>query len=160
MIGSGGRLTTAPAPASILTVRPRAKAGVGSAVNDATREAGGTLGVAVIGSVYTSLYTSGLANSAGGLPARVLHVAQNSVGAGMAVAGHAPAAVRPAVLDAVQSSFMSGLHTGCLVAAGVCAVGAIGSLWLPGVRLAGADVRSATVDTGARSATEGFTATP
>src|SRR5205823_11164502 len=55
-IGLGLGLTSAPATESILSVLPPAKAGVGSAVNDATREAGGTLGVAVIGSVFLSLY--------------------------------------------------------------------------------------------------------
>src|SRR6478752_7178022 len=48
-IGLGLGLTSAPATESILSVLPPAKAGVGSAVNDATREAGGTLGVAVLG---------------------------------------------------------------------------------------------------------------
>src|SRR5947209_6152952 len=94
LMGSGLGLTTAPATESILSVLPPAKAGVGSAVNDATREAGGTLGVAIIGSVYTSLYASRLLQGAGSrLPAGVLHTAQSSVGAGYAVAGHAPLAL-------------------------------------------------------------------
>jgi hypothetical protein len=56
LMGLGLGLTTAPATESILSVLPAAKAGVDSAVNDATREAGGTLGVAVLGSIFTSLY--------------------------------------------------------------------------------------------------------
>src|SRR4051794_32761221 len=58
--GSGMGLTSAPATEAIMGVVPRAKAGVGSAVNDATRLLGATLGVAVIGSVYASLYASEL----------------------------------------------------------------------------------------------------
>jgi hypothetical protein len=114
-------------------VLPPAKAGVGSAVNDATREAGGTLGVAVIGSVYTSLYGSQLAGSAAGKlgEAAVAH-AKTSIGAGLQVAAHAPAAVHGAALDGITSSFMVGLHAGCFVAAGVCALGALAALWLPG----------------------------
>ncbi|HKF35178.1 MAG TPA: MFS transporter, partial [Jatrophihabitantaceae bacterium] len=46
IIGTGLGLSTTPATESILSVLPAAKAGVGSAVNDATRETGGTLGVA------------------------------------------------------------------------------------------------------------------
>ena len=65
MLGTGLGLTSAPATESILSVLPPAKAGVGSAVNDATREAGGTLGVAIIGSVYTSIYVAQLAHGAG-----------------------------------------------------------------------------------------------
>jgi predicted MFS family arabinose efflux permease len=51
VLGTGMGLTSAPATDAIMGVVPRAKAGVGSAVNDATRLLGGTLGVAVIGSV-------------------------------------------------------------------------------------------------------------
>jgi EmrB/QacA subfamily drug resistance transporter len=135
MMGTGLGMTSAPATESILSVLSPAKAGVGSAVNDATREAGGTLGVAIIGSVYASLYTSSLAHStAAKLPIASFASAKSSVGAGLLVAGHAPIAVRGQVLDAVQSAFMSGLHTGCLVAAGVCWIGALGALALPGRR--------------------------
>ncbi len=60
LIGTGIGLTSAPATEAIMGVVPTAKAGVGSAVNDATRILGATLGVAVIGSVYASLYASRL----------------------------------------------------------------------------------------------------
>ena len=133
MLGGGLGLTSAPATESILSVLPPAKAGVGSAMNDATREAGGTLGVAIIGSVYTSLYVSRLAGDAPRqLPAPLLHAAEQSVGAGVHVAAHVPGAYQEPVLGAVQQAFMGGLHAGCLVAAGVCALGAIGALALPG----------------------------
>jgi EmrB/QacA subfamily drug resistance transporter len=133
LMGTGLGLTSAPATESILSVLSPAKAGVGSAVNDATREAGGTLGVAIIGSVYASLYASSLTHGAAAhLPGAELASAKSSVGAGLGVASHAAAAVRAPVLDAVQSAFMSGLHAGCFVAAGVCALGALGALYLPG----------------------------
>jgi EmrB/QacA subfamily drug resistance transporter len=133
LMGSGLGLTTAPATESILSVLPPAKAGVGSAVNDATREAGGTLGVAVVGSIYTSLYAARLLHwGQTVLPHSALHLAQTSVGAGYEVATRAPAPVHRAVLSHVQSAFMVGLHTGCLVVGGVCLVGALGALALPG----------------------------
>src|SRR5947209_6068203 len=104
LMGSGLGLTTAPATESILSVLPPAKAGVGSAVNDATREVGGTLGVAIVGSVYTSLYGSHLLRGAAAhLPAAALHTAKSSVGAGYAVAGHVPAALHTAVLHGLAS---------------------------------------------------------
>ena len=56
LIAAGLTLTTAPATEAILGSLPKEKAGVGSAVNDTTRELGGTLGVAVVGSVFSSLY--------------------------------------------------------------------------------------------------------
>ncbi len=133
LMGSGLGLTSTPATESILSVLSPAKAGVGSAVNDATREAGGTLGVAIIGSVYTSLFVAGLGRGATAhLPTHALQIARSSVGGALAVAHQVPLAVRGPVLDAVRSSFMAGLHAGCLVAAGVCAVGALGALALPG----------------------------
>ncbi len=133
MMGTGLGLTTAPATESILSVLPPAKAGVGSAVNDATRETGGTLGVAIIGSVYTSLYASHLLHSsAAHLPAGALRLAQSSVGAGYAVAARVPGPLHATVVDSIQSAFMTGLHAGCLVAAGICAIGAAGALALPG----------------------------
>ena len=51
VFGTGMGLTQAPATEAIMGAVPNEKAGVGSAVNDATRLFGGTLGVAVIGSV-------------------------------------------------------------------------------------------------------------
>src|SRR3954467_5506604 len=68
VLGTGMGLTSAPATEAIMGVVPKAKAGVGSAVNDATRLLGGTLGVAVIGSVYASLYASRLTSA---LPTRL-----------------------------------------------------------------------------------------
>jgi len=133
LMGTGLGLTSTPATESILSVLSPAKAGVGSAVNDATREAGGTLGVAIIGSVYASVYIANLTHSAAAqLGTHGLRNAKESIGAGLAIAAHAPLTVRAPVLDAVQSAFMAGLHTGCLVAAGVCAIGALGALSLPG----------------------------
>ena len=60
LYGLGMGLTSAPATESIMGAVSRRQAGVGSAVNDSTRLLGGTLGVAVIGSVYASLYGSRL----------------------------------------------------------------------------------------------------
>src|SRR4029077_19103729 len=56
VMGLGMGLASTPATESILLVLPPARAGVGSAVNDATRELGGTLGVAVGGSIFSSVF--------------------------------------------------------------------------------------------------------
>jgi EmrB/QacA subfamily drug resistance transporter len=131
MMGTGLGLTSTPATESILSVLPPARAGIGSAVNDATREAGGTFGVAVIGSVFSSVYLHHLvASPVRHLPAHALAEARSSVGAAFAVAQHSPAAQQ--LTHGVTTSFMSGLHVGCLVGAGVCLAGAIASLRLPG----------------------------
>jgi predicted MFS family arabinose efflux permease len=131
LMGLGLGLTSAPATESILSVLPPAKAGVGSAVNDATREAGGTLGVAVLGSIFTSLYADRIGSGAYGLlPAAARDGARDSVAAAVGTA-----AGRPDLLAALQDSFMTGMHTACLVAAAVCALGALGAQSLPGRRV-------------------------
>jgi hypothetical protein len=103
---------------------------VGSAVNDATRLLGGTLGVAVIGSVYASLYAGRLsARLPKRLPPPLAHAAHSSVGAALEVARGATLAGRhglgAAIQDAATSAFIRGLSVGCLVAGGVAAAGAV-----------------------------------
>ncbi|MFE3113194.1 MFS transporter [Kitasatospora indigofera] len=135
LLGLGLGLTTAPATESILSVLPPAKAGIGSAVNDATREAGGTLGVAVLGSVFTSVFAGRLADTSfAALPPRTAAAAEESVASAL---GTAARLERADLLTAVQSSFMDAFHLACLVAAGVALLGAVGArLALPG-RIAG-----------------------
>jgi EmrB/QacA subfamily drug resistance transporter len=129
LIGSGIGLTSAPATESIMGAVPRAKAGVGSAVNDATRILGGTLGVAVIGSVYASLYSSRLAAALPiQLPEGVADSAERSVGTAFGVAGQlgegGQNGLSQALHDAASSAFFDGFAVACLVAAGVAVLGA------------------------------------
>jgi EmrB/QacA subfamily drug resistance transporter len=127
MLGSGLGLTSTPATEAIMGVVPAAKAGVGSAVNDATREFGGTLGVAVIGSIAISVYRDHVAQDVPAGPVREL--AQESLGAAASAAARAG---DPGLLAGAQEGFLNGLATGCLVAAGVCLVGAVlAGLYLP-----------------------------
>jgi EmrB/QacA subfamily drug resistance transporter len=136
-LGTGMGLTSAPATEAIMGVVPTDKAGVGSAVNDATRLFGGTLGVAVVGSVAASLYSARLASTAPAhLPAQALAAAKSSVGgaiiashsltnAGLTHAGSALAA-------SASGAFLHSLAGGCLVTAGVAVAGAImAALYLP-----------------------------
>jgi len=126
LYGLGMGLTSAPATESIMGAVSRRQAGVGSAVNDSTRLLGGTLGVAVIGSVYASLYGSRLAATLpGGLPAGVSHVAQQSLGAAYAVSARLPGTAGRALHDAATNAFLHGLSVGCLVAGGVATAGAV-----------------------------------
>jgi EmrB/QacA subfamily drug resistance transporter len=135
VLGTGMGLTSAPATEAIMGVVPKAKAGVGSAVNDATRLLGGTLGVAVIGSVYASLYAGRLtAALPAGLPADDAQTAHGSLGAALTVGGHVAQAGHPALAaaihDAASSAFFDGFQTANYVAAGVAAVGALMALML------------------------------
>jgi EmrB/QacA subfamily drug resistance transporter len=126
LLGVGLGFTTAPATESIMGSLSSDKAGVGSAVNDTTRELGGTLGVAVIGSVFNSIYLAALTGGAvfESLPAPARTATEESIAAAGIVAGRlGPDA--PAFLDEVSNAFLEGLGTACLVAAGVTAAGAI-----------------------------------
>jgi hypothetical protein len=123
LAGFGMGLTTAPATEAIMGVVPKEKAGIGSAVNDATRELGATLGVAIIGSVYASLYASGLEDAAGSLPAPAFDAASDSIGAALAVSNQLGPAGQP-LLEASQAAFFDGFQLGCLVAATVLIAGA------------------------------------
>src|SRR5215475_2316504 len=135
--GLGMGFTSAPATESIMGAVSARHAGVGSAVNDSTRLLGGTLGVAVIGSVYASLYSSRLtARLPADLPGQVSALAHQSVGAALAVAGRATAAGQAAtgqvIHTAATNAFVHGLSVGCLVAGLVAAAGAVlAVLFLP-----------------------------
>lgn len=129
-LGTGMGLTSAPATESIMGAVSRAKAGVGSAINDTARELGATLGVAIIGSVYASLYADAFTSAATrAVPADALGAAQESIGAAviagdrLAQAGAGRAA--DTLFGLASTGFFDGMTAGCLVAAGVCAAGAI-----------------------------------
>src|SRR5262244_1739514 len=135
--GLGLGLTSAPATESIMGAISRAKAGVGSAVNDSTRLIGGTLGVAVIGSVYLSVYGTRLtATTPAHIPGPVVSLARQSIGAAYAAASQITAHGHPALGQALQhastNAFLRGLTVGSLVAGGVAAAGALlAVLFLP-----------------------------
>ncbi len=130
IFGTGMGFTSAPATEAIMGVVPREKAGVGSAVNDSTRLLGGTLGVAVIGSVYASLYSSKLGQA---LPAALhgstLHAARESAGAALALAAGAVHAGHPGLGAVIHSAtiaaFFDGFSAANILAACVAGAGAI-----------------------------------
>lgn len=130
LIGGGLTFTLAPSTEAILGSLPREKAGVGSAVNDTTRELGGTLGVAVVGSVFASLYAPEIVRLWSGLPIPepAMAAARQSVVAAAEVAAQAPEGARAVLLSAARDAFMHGFSTAVLVTAGVTAVAALGAL--------------------------------
>ncbi len=88
LLGAGLGLSSAPATESIMGSLPRHRAGVGSAVNDTAREVGGALGVAIVGSITSSIYRSHLAGELPtGLPGPAAAAAHDSLGAALQVSG-------------------------------------------------------------------------
>ena len=78
VVAAGMGLAMAPATESIMGSLPRAQAGVGSAVNDTTRFVGGALGVALTGSIASSVFASHLRPVLTHVPARDVAEAKSS----------------------------------------------------------------------------------
>jgi EmrB/QacA subfamily drug resistance transporter len=121
VLAFGFSLITAPSTAAIMgSLRPD-QIGAGAAVNETTREIGGTMGVAVVGSVFSSLFGPEVrrAFSHHGLSAAQLDIAQSSTQAAKAVVAQVPhgSALHAQLASSVVSSFIDGFHRGCLVAA-------------------------------------------
>jgi EmrB/QacA subfamily drug resistance transporter len=137
LLGGGLGLTTAPATEAIMGSLSADKAGVGSAVNDTTRELGGTLGVAIVGSVFASVYSGRLGSAAAlaGLPTDLRSAMGRSMAVAHKVIGQLPADRAAAVHDAVNHAFLDGLQVGTLVCAGIALAAAVVVGWLLPARL-------------------------
>lgn len=128
---AGMALTMTPATTMMMSAVPRNRAGMGSAMNDTTRELGGALGIAVLGSVLGSTYSDEIKGSIGQLPAEVQEVAENSL-AGALMIAEKLGPVGAALIDGAKEAWMNGLSAAMLIAAGIVAVAAIVSaIWLP-----------------------------
>ncbi len=125
----GMGLTMAPATESIMGSLPRQKAGVGSAVNDTTRQVGGALGVAVIGSIFSSVYaakmTDALTASKLPVPADAAAAIKDSVGAAMQISTKVGGPAGEALANAARSAFVDGMHQGVILGAAVALLGAV-----------------------------------
>jgi hypothetical protein len=124
--GTGMGLTISPATESIMGSLPRAKAGVGSATNDTTRQAGGALGVAVMGSVLASRFSSHLASSVS--HRSDAHALRTSVEAAFAAASQMGGAAGHALSMSARAAFINGMDAGLIVAAVITAFGAVAAL--------------------------------
>ena len=137
LMGAGIGMAMAPATEAIMGSLPKAKAGVGSAMNDVVREVAGTLGVAVLGSVLASSYASGMDGAVAGLPADAAAAASDSVGAAHAIGG-------ADLIAAANNAFVDAMSTTASIAAAIAIVGAlIAAVFLP------ARVRGASAHMGA-----------
>jgi DHA2 family multidrug resistance protein-like MFS transporter len=123
LLGAGLAITVAPATGEIMTSVPLSKAGVGSAVNDTTRELGGALGIALLGSIANTAYRSGIDLSGVRLPAGARAAARQSIGAADTIAGRIPGgrALAAQAASAFTDGFtlVNALSVGILLAAAV-----------------------------------------
>ncbi len=128
---AGMALTMTPATTMMMSAVPRNRAGMGSAMNDTTRELGGALGVAVLGAVLGSAYTDKISSSLTQLPTQAQQVAENSL-AGALVIAEKMGPMGATLTDAAKTAWMQGLSEAMWIAAGIVFVAAIVSgIWLP-----------------------------
>lgn len=125
LIGAGMALLMPPATTAIVSSLPPGKAGVGSAVNDTTREVGGSIGIALLGSLIAIGYRGGVEDAVSGLPAEARDLARDSIGGLLQVAAEATPDVSAALIEAGGAAFSKGLQLAMLTAAGVLAVTAV-----------------------------------
>jgi hypothetical protein len=116
-LGVGIGAASVPATTSITETLPESKQGVGSALNDLSREVGGALGIAVIGSILSASYRSNLH-----IAATVPQAVAGKARASFAIAVHAGGPIRAAA----DSAFVDGIHVALLSAAVTVLIAAVG----------------------------------
>ncbi|GAB3212907.1 MFS transporter [Nocardia tengchongensis] len=134
LMGLGFAIVQGPATESIMGAVPLAEAGAGSAVNDTTREVGGALGVAVLGSVMTSVYANHIGNRIAGIPGQIMNPQQKELASNtpISVLEIVKAPVNPMfapakadLIHAMKVAAMQGSETASYIAVGTlvgCAV--------------------------------------
>jgi EmrB/QacA subfamily drug resistance transporter len=131
-LGFGIGLGMTPATEAIMGSLPPAKAGIGSAMNDVVREVAGTLGVAVLGSILSSAYASGMDGAVDGLPSEAATAASDSVGGAHEVAAGMDGQTAADLAAAANGAFVDAMSTTASVAAAIAVVGAlIAAAFLP-----------------------------
>ena len=132
IIAVGLSMSMVPATESIMGSLPPGKAGVGSAMNDTTREVGGALGVAILGSVLASHYTATIGKAFGSLPGPAIAAAKSSVGGAIQVGQQIGGQVGQALVATAKSTFITAMGSSLEIAAVVALGGSvISALWLP-----------------------------
>jgi DHA2 family multidrug resistance protein-like MFS transporter len=111
-----------PSTTSIMSTLPLAKAGVGSAVNDTTREIGAALGVGIMGSLLASQYSASIREAIAGLPAQARELADAGVGRALQVAVQLD---RPELAVQARAAFVDGMQVSLWVATGLLVAGAV-----------------------------------
>ncbi|MFJ5232328.1 MFS transporter [Kitasatospora sp. NPDC088391] len=130
VMGTGMAHVMPPVTVAIMGALPREKAGAGSALNNTFRQVGGSLGIAVLGALLSTVYRNGMEDHLSTVPAPVRDRAGESIESTLGVAEklHLPGLVDPA-----KDAFITAMHVVSGVSAGVTVLGAVlALLLLPG----------------------------
>jgi EmrB/QacA subfamily drug resistance transporter len=125
LLVSGIALTMSPMTAAIMSAVPPRRAGAGSAMNDATRELGAALGVAVLGSVAASRYSSGIKGAIAHLSPADQASARTSLGSALETAARLPHDLGARLVADADRAFVSGIHFAALAGAVLAASAAL-----------------------------------
>jgi EmrB/QacA subfamily drug resistance transporter len=133
LLGFGMGATMAPATESIMSSVPKDNAGVGSAMNDTVRLVGGTLGVAILGSLLSSSYGADMEPAVKSLPQPAADAASDSLGHASVVADQIGGGAGRALSNAAETAFTTAMSSTLTVAAITALTGALLALVvLPG----------------------------
>jgi EmrB/QacA subfamily drug resistance transporter len=125
IMSAGMALATPSLTGSIMSAVPLGKAGVGSAMNDVTRELGGALGVAVLGSLVASRYDTKIADVISALPGPLHSAADASLSGALQVGSQVGGDQGGQIAQAAKDAYVSGMNLATLVGAVVAAIGAV-----------------------------------
>jgi EmrB/QacA subfamily drug resistance transporter len=130
LVGAGMALSAAPATNAIVASLPQGKQGVASAVNDLSREFGGVLGIAILGSVLNAGYRSSLSEAVRSMPGELVARAQESLASALGVAGRLGGAEGARLAEGAREAFVGGLSASLLAGVVILALGTVGVLLL------------------------------
>jgi EmrB/QacA subfamily drug resistance transporter len=126
-LAAGMALTMTPMTTQLMASVPRDRAGMGSATNDTTRELGGALGVAVLGSLLAGKFAAGVGPVVAGLPEAAQNEAEGGLGGvfGLVARGLVPDGLTDRLLSTAKQAFVDGLGLATTVSAVVVLIAAV-----------------------------------
>ncbi len=119
VFASGLGLIISPATNSVMQSVPVRKSGIGSAMNDMTRQVGGALGVAVLGSILNAMYRANLMrplDTLPQLPEALRETTLRSIQGAHIVAGRLPGGGQQ-IINAAKAGFVAGMQQALLLGA-------------------------------------------
>ncbi|MBL1111110.1 MFS transporter [Streptomyces sp. 110] len=130
LLGAGIAFAATPATEAIVTALPPEKQGVASALNDLTRELGGVLGIAVLGSVFNTTYRSDTGDAVRGLPPEAAEATRGSLTGALHTAAELGGRPGAHLADAAREAFAAGMTNALLGGIGVVVLGAVAAVGL------------------------------
>lgn len=145
LLGVGMGLSMSPGTTAITASLPEEKQGVASALNDTVREFGGAIGIALIGSILSAGYASGVESATAGLPAEAAAIVKDGIGGAYALAPSL-GAQGPAVLESARTAFVDGWKLSMWISAALAiATASITATWIPRHRRQAATLDELTI---------------